>query len=246
MHPITHPSFFGRSFFCPPSVPAYRRAQCDATSSKQSWRNVTIGWEGTAPIQSLVAACSYCNETQVKILPTKEREAKRQVLCMSLKCEEKFSGAPNRIESASNFEKNAISLLLAIIALLMLVEAFCRHFAPGLQGYPIKTAGGCLAWMASLGMSEAAAAGKHVKVSFLTNILGVGDRLRLAVFADLVFLLFSAASFGLGCFVLVRSLARNNPPSHPLVYAAIPVGSVLTMYRLVQRLRKGNGEDEAE
>lgn len=144
-----------------------------------------------------------------------------------------------------NLEKHLASLFLAAIVPLMLLEAAARHLMPQYQLLPLKAAGGCLAWMASLGMARAAATGVHVKVGFVADMLAAPGRRRLSRFADAAFLLFAGASFGIGCFVLARSLTQQLAAGHPLIYAAIPVGSLLAAVRLRQRLRaggsKGNG-----
>jgi TRAP-type C4-dicarboxylate transport system permease small subunit len=138
-----------------------------------------------------------------------------------------------------NLEKNLIELSLAAIAVFMLAEALCRHLAPGIHAWPLKAAGGCLAWMASLGIARAAALGLHVKMAVLPLVLAEKGRRRLERLADAVFLLFSLVSLAAGCVVLVRSILRPDSPGHPLVYAAIPVGSALSILRLWERLRRG-------
>lgn len=144
-----------------------------------------------------------------------------------------------------NLEKDLIVVLLAAIVFFMLSEAFCRHMWPGTYAWPVKAAGGCLAWMASLGMSRAAALGAHIRVAFVAAMSRARTRRTLALISDLAYLVFSVVSFVVGCVVFFRSLTRDNLPSHPLIYAAIPVGSILTIARLVERLRAGYGEDGA-
>lgn len=141
-----------------------------------------------------------------------------------------------------NLEKNLIAALLAAIALCMLAAAVCRHLRPDWHEWPLKAAGGCLAWMASVGMARAALLGAHVKVSFFQALLPAAWRDRLARFADAAFLLFAVASLGVGCIVLALSLGDGAVRGHPLVYAAIPAGSLLTILRLVERLRQGGRE----
>lgn len=140
-----------------------------------------------------------------------------------------------------SLEKHLIAVLLAAIVLIMLIEAACRHLWPEVQVYPLKVAGGCLAWMASLGMSRAASLGAHIRVSFVEMYVNDQNRRRLSRIADIAFFIFTVVSLVVGCLVLYRSLVRENIPSHPIVYAAIPAGSILTMIRLVERLRAPSG-----
>lgn len=135
-----------------------------------------------------------------------------------------------------NLEKDCISALLAAIVVSMLAEAFCRHLLPGFHDWPLRAAGGCLAWMASLGMARAAALGLHIRVAFIEGMVAPRRRLLLSRIANAAFLIFSLVSLVVGCLVFFRSLTRANLPSHPLVYAAIPVGSLLTVIRLLERL----------
>lgn len=146
---------------------------------------------------------------------------------------------------AENLEKRLLSLFLTAIAFFMLAEAFCRHVLPGVHVWPLKAAGGCLAWMASLGIARAAATGAHVRITVLPLVVSPSGRRRLEHFADAVFLLFSLVSLAAGVVVLARSLARPDSPGHPLVYAAIPAGSVLSIIRLWERLRRGGADGEA-
>lgn len=136
-----------------------------------------------------------------------------------------------------NLEKNLIVVLLGAIVFFMLCEAFCRHLWPGTYAWPVKAAGGCLAWMASLGMARAAALGLHIRVSFVEGLCGDRGKRLLSRISDIAYLAFSLVSLAVGCVVFARSLTRANLPSHPAVFLAIPVGSVLTILRLLERLR---------
>ena len=135
-----------------------------------------------------------------------------------------------------NLEKNLVSVLLAVLVPTMLAAALCRHLLPDLHAHVLKFAAGCLAWLASLGMARAATLGLHVRVSVLADAASDAARRRLATAADFVFLLFALFSYALGAIAFVGSLVREIP-GHPLIHAAIPVGSALTAYRLVQNRR---------
>ena len=139
------------------------------------------------------------------------------------------------------FEKTAISVLLAALATLMLIAAFCRHLIPDYHPAVLKTASGTLAWMAFLGMARAAALGLHVRVSILEDAVSTWSRRRLALVADIVFLVFAIVTFAVGCVVFWLSLARDGLPGHPLIYAALPAGSLLTVVRLWERLHAAEG-----
>lgn len=61
---------------------------------------------------------------------------------------------------------------------------------------------------------------------------------RLNTVADIVFILFSIVSLLVGCAAVAASFSKQyQPHGHPLIYAAIPLGSALTIVRLVQRIR---------
>ena len=149
--------------------------------------------------------------------------------------------APNgtlmKIRLPDNLEKNAISVLLGIMASLMITAAFCRHLLPEWRHLPLAAAGGCLTWIASLGMARAAALGLHVRMSVLERAVDRDNRRRLTVFSDGAFMIFAAFTLVVGCAVLASSFINQRSPAHPLVYTALPVGSILTMIRLVRRMR---------
>ncbi len=144
-----------------------------------------------------------------------------------------------------NFEKKAITFLLAALAVLMLAEALCRHLRPAAAPAVLKLAAACLAWMVSLGMARVAALGAHIRMSFLGGVVSAACRDRLSRFADLTFLLFAVSTFAAGSVALFLSLRYERLPSHPLVYAAIPAGSLLAIVRLIGRLRRSGGGGEA-
>lgn len=143
-----------------------------------------------------------------------------------------------------DLEKRLTILLLAAIALLMLAQALCRHLLPWAAAWQLKAAAGCLAWLISLGMAGAAAQGTHIRMPFLAGLVPPAGRARLARFADLAFLLFALCTLAAGCVALYLSLGREQLPSHPIVYAAIPAGSLLAVVRLIGRLKtpRGGGE----
>ncbi|MCC8190739.1 MAG: TRAP transporter small permease subunit [Planctomycetes bacterium] len=133
-------------------------------------------------------------------------------------------------------ERLASGFLVALLA-CMLAEAIRRHRWPALEPVPLRAACGCLVWMASMGMAQAAADGKHIRVRHLPPLVGDTRRRQFSFFADLVFFLFAFLSCIAGSAALQYVLAGGSVASHPLVYAAIPVGSVFTMIRLYHRLR---------
>ncbi len=136
-----------------------------------------------------------------------------------------------------DWEKHLLSGLLAAIAVCMLAAAVTRHCFPAWQTVPLRLAAGCLTWLASVGMARAAGLGTHTRVSFIEDLSTPRTVNRLHTVADLAFLAFSLCSFAYGCIVFAASIARPGGPGHPLIYAAIPIGSALTAVRLVQRLR---------
>ncbi|MCD8349367.1 MAG: TRAP transporter small permease subunit [Planctomycetaceae bacterium] len=143
-----------------------------------------------------------------------------------------------------DWEKHLLAGLLAAIAVNMLAAAVTRHCFPAWQALPLKLAAGCLTWLASIGMARAAALGTHTRVSFIEDMAMPQTVDRLRTIADIAFLAFSLCSFAYGCVVFAASIARPGGPGHPLIYAAIPIGSALTAVRLVQRLRARLGKVE--
>lgn len=150
-----------------------------------------------------------------------------------------------KLRIPDNLERNILLVLLPAMAVLMLAAAFYRHLFPSLPNAPLAAAGGCLTWISSFGMARAAARGLHIRVTVAEAAASEKTKKRLAILADAAFLLFAAFTFIIGCAVLVASARHPESPGHPLVYAALPLGSVVTMIRLVHRLRHAFGEPEA-
>lgn len=150
-----------------------------------------------------------------------------------------------RIRSFDNLEKNGLAILLAAMGLCMLAAACCRHLYPALHPFALRAAAGCLTWLASLGMARAAALGLHTRVSFIEDFVSPAAKRRLNEIADVGFLVFAAFSFAVGCVALRGGLAPPHAAERPFVLAAIPVGSLLAIIRLVQRIRKRRREEAA-
>lgn len=137
-----------------------------------------------------------------------------------------------------DFEKNLLACLLAAMGLCMLAAAACRHLAPEWHPATLQAAAGCLTWLASLGMARAAGLGLHTRVSFIEELVSPRVKRRLNTVADIVFVLFSLVSLLVGLAAVAASFSpQYQPHGHPLIYAAIPIGSALTIVRLMQRIR---------
>jgi TRAP-type C4-dicarboxylate transport system permease small subunit len=141
-----------------------------------------------------------------------------------------------KLRLPENLERDAIAALLAALLVLMLAAGVMRQLNPVWEGYLLRLASACLAWLVSLGMARAAALGTHIKTLSLVPLAPEARRRGLFRLADMVFFAFSLATLAIGCLVFCLALGRGFP-GHPLVYAAPPAGSLLTMLRIYGRRR---------
>jgi TRAP-type C4-dicarboxylate transport system permease small subunit len=127
--------------------------------------------------------------------------------------------------------------VLGLIASLFL-SLVARYARSDYHSLCIEAAAICLTWITTVGASRAAVRGAHVRVVLFTDRLPPRWRLRVELFSDFVMLLVAAGLFGIGCMLIRDSLANPAMRGHPLVYAAVPVGMGLGVYRLCQRLAR--------
>ncbi len=142
-------------------------------------------------------------------------------------------------------ERRVLVALLTLLVPLMLVAAACRHLAPEYHHIPLRAAAGCLTWLVSFGMSLAAATGIHTRVTCCVERAGAETVRKCEAVADWCFMLFAALSFVIGALVVAANVSRHGIGVGPVVYAAIPLGSLLTMYRLAGRRREARGRGVA-
>jgi TRAP-type C4-dicarboxylate transport system permease small subunit len=128
--------------------------------------------------------------------------------------------------------------VLGLIASLFL-SLLSRHWLPDYYPHLVESAAICLTWITTVGASRAAAAGVHVRITLFADLMPKSPRWRMEMFADIVMLVVGFALFGISCMLVHYSLTHPAPRGHPLVYAAMPVGMGLAMYRLCQRIARG-------
>ncbi|MCC8167514.1 MAG: hypothetical protein LIQ31_15590 [Planctomycetes bacterium] len=134
-------------------------------------------------------------------------------------------------------ERRILVGLLTLLVPLMVVAAACRHLAPEYHYIPLRAAAGCLTWLVSFGMSLAAATGIHTRVTWCVAAAGPDVARRCQAVADWCFMLFAALSGAIGVVVVATNASRHGLGAGPVIYAAIPLGSLLTIYRLAERRR---------
>lgn len=137
-----------------------------------------------------------------------------------------------------------IAAVLGLIASLFLSLA-ARHFRSEHHALCIEAAAICLTWITTIGASRAAARGMHVRIGFFADLLPARGKRGADLFADAVTLPVAAGLFVIGCIVVWQSLVHPSTRGHPLVYAALPAGMALTVYRLCQRIRRNLRERKA-
>lgn len=134
-----------------------------------------------------------------------------------------------------------IVMVLGLIGCL-LFSAIARHWVPKYHSGSLKAAAACLTWITTLGTARAGALGIHVRIVFIADIVPDGSRRRMELFADLIMLIAAFGLFAISCMMVHYSLTHPVPRGHPLVYAAVPVGMGLTIYRLCQRIVRARRE----
>ncbi len=146
------------------------------------------------------------------------------------------SGKPRAPLIPDDFEDDLLLVSVLGLIVCLFLSAIARHGFPEYHPALIEASAICLTWITTVGASRAAAHGMHVRIVYVADLAPPAQRRRMELFADIVTLLVALALFAISCRLAEYALTHPAPRGHPLVYASMPVGMGLMIYRLTRRV----------
>lgn len=144
-------------------------------------------------------------------------------------------------------EETLLVVMMIYFVIIVNTQVISRYVLGSSITWSEESARYIFVWMAFLGTSLAAKRGTHIVVDIIDSLLPTFLKRFVDILAKLLFILFVVIMCKAG-FDVVMKLMQFSQKSPALglemfyVYAAVPVGMLLTTLRLIQHLIKSKGE----
>lgn len=144
-----------------------------------------------------------------------------------------------------NFEPALIIASVSLIVVLIFTNVILRLFDTTLP-WAGELSRYLFVWMVYLGISYGIKKKRHLKVSVLFDILPRKASLVAQIFSDLLFLAYSFVVLYYGYIITAKAISRNQiapamEVSVGLLYAALVIGSLLSIIRLLMSINEHCG-----
>lgn len=144
-----------------------------------------------------------------------------------------------------NFEPALIIASVSLIVVLIFTNVILRLFDTTLP-WAGELSRYLFVWMVYLGISYGIKKKRHLKVSVLFDILPRKASLVAQIFSDLLFLAYSFVVLYYGYVITAKAISRNQiapamEVSVGLLYAALVIGSLLSIIRLLMSISEHCG-----
>jgi len=144
------------------------------------------------------------------------------------------------------FEEVILSCMMAYFVFATALQVIARYVLAVSVPWAEETARYVFIWMIFLGAAYAAKKGLHIKVDILENAMGKHGRIVKNV-SSLLFLVFTLIMTYAGatiCSGMISKPQYSSVLKVPMVYiyAALPVGMLITALRMVQRMWRDAGK----
>ncbi|MCZ2722906.1 TRAP transporter small permease [Marinomonas sp. 15G1-11] len=144
-----------------------------------------------------------------------------------------------------NFEPALIIASVSLIVVLIFTNVILRLFDTTLP-WAGELSRYLFVWMVYLGISYGIKKKRHLKVSVLFDILPRKASLVAQIFSDLLFLAYSFVVLYYGYVITAKAISRNQiapamEVSVGLLYAALVIGSLLSIIRLLMSINEHCG-----
>ena len=142
-----------------------------------------------------------------------------------------------------HFEQAILTMLLALIVLIMLLQVIMRYVFNNSLSWPEELSRILFVWFTFIGLSYATAKRSHVKIDLLVNVFPPGLRNVILFLVDVLMLAFFIVLGVKGITALSKLIASGQATAAlgiPIQYimAALEVGIVLSIVRSVQDMVK--------
>jgi TRAP-type C4-dicarboxylate transport system permease small subunit len=142
-----------------------------------------------------------------------------------------------------HFEESMIVALLTVMTFSIFYQVIMRYIFSNAPSWTEELTRYAFIWCAYFGVSLGIKKDAHISVMAVINLLPKKGQKVMHIVANLIFLAFAVIILVLGyqTMVTVASLGRRSPaleiPMY-LVYAALPVGFICIVVRLIQAIYK--------
>ncbi|MEL0636460.1 TRAP transporter small permease [Marinomonas sp. TI.3.20] len=140
------------------------------------------------------------------------------------------------------FEPVLIVTAVSLIVILIFTNVILRMFDTTLP-WAGEMSRYLFVWMVNLGISYGIKKKRHLRVSFLLDLLPRKMSVLAHVFSDIIFMVYSFVVLYYGCLVMAKAVGRHQiAPAMEIsvgfLYGALVVGSLLSIIRLVMSINE--------
>lgn len=144
------------------------------------------------------------------------------------------------------FEEVVLSCMMAYFVFATALQVIARYALELSVPWAEETARYVFIWMVFLGAAYAAKKERHIRVDILENALGEHKKIirQISFFFFLMFALIMTYVGVTICRGMIIKPQYSSVLNIPMVYvyAALPVGMILTAFRMVQQLYRNAGK----
>ncbi|KGR77934.1 TRAP transporter small permease [Ureibacillus sinduriensis] len=141
----------------------------------------------------------------------------------------------------NNIERVTLLILLAVMTIVTVLQVFMRYVMENSLSWSEELARFCFIWLVYIGISYGVKRAKHVRVEAILSILKRRGKFVINQIANVLFLYFAiyATYYGFSIVNTIQTTGQTAPAlgiSMSIMYLGMPIGMLLTIIRLVQRI----------
>jgi len=141
----------------------------------------------------------------------------------------------------NNIERVILLILLAAMTVVTVLQVFMRYVMESSLTWSEELARFCFIWLVYIGISYGVKRAKHVRVEAILSIVKRRGKFVINLIANVLFLYFAIYATYYG-FTIMNTIQMSGQMAPSLgipmsiMYLGMPIGMVLTVIRLIQRI----------
>lgn len=141
----------------------------------------------------------------------------------------------------NNIERVTLLILLAVMTIVTVLQVFMRYVMENSLSWSEELARFCFIWLVYIGISYGVKRAKHVRVEAILSVLKRRGKFVINLIANVLFLYFAiyATYYGFSIMNSIQATGQTAPAlgiPMSIMYLGMPIGMLLTIIRLVQRI----------
>lgn len=141
----------------------------------------------------------------------------------------------------NNIERAILLILLAVMTVVTILQVFMRYVMENSLTWSEELARFCFIWLVYIGISYGVKRAKHVRVEAILSIVKRRGKFIINLIANILFLYFAiyATYYGftiMNTIQITGQLAPSIGVPMSIMYLGMPIGMLLTVIRLIQRI----------